>query len=447
MALVGRGGRSEQTGRVILAALTMGIASPLLGQIDGPRNDALVVGVGSNSAMAEGIAAAGRQDWSGAVRVFTEAHKAEPGNADILYDLALADSNIVGHELRASMWFEAYLATRPDAANASTVRQAINGLEAQAQVNARKALDTARNMLGYFTPGSSGELDAQFSVLRAETSLSPLRERVEQINAVQRLQDSNPHHFFGAYSASVLICDTLLSVGATREAEVALDAFPSQLKRDTVYLYPLISLATTKNAIGDDREGARSLKIAEGIAHKTDEGVFDYYDMRTIGWSYLYAGHPAEARRIWSDMRTAFVNGDKSFKSTSERESAVQEINQLYDRVLAYERDSAAEHAALTKVFAHDVLCTIPSDILTATSQPLSASRMADMWLRAAEDYIPPDMAACYAKMRESAPAQSPANDMLGNLLALVWSYSSGFRAIERTHHIIVLSQNLHKRG
>lgn len=77
--------------------------------------------------------AARQQEWQIAVRDLQEARKAAPDAPEIFYNLGLAESKLPGRELRAEVWFSAYLMAEPNAPNAAAVRQAIAELDVRNQ--------------------------------------------------------------------------------------------------------------------------------------------------------------------------------------------------------------------------------------------------------------------------------------------------------------------------
>src|ERR1022692_558139 len=67
----------------------------------------------AKEAVEKGLSAAGQKEWKLAIRYFEEARKAALHSPVALYNLALAEMQIPGRELRAVAFFEAYLLGAP----------------------------------------------------------------------------------------------------------------------------------------------------------------------------------------------------------------------------------------------------------------------------------------------------------------------------------------------
>lgn len=78
-----------------------------------------------------GYAAAKQKDYAGAILHFEKARAITPNAPEVYYNLGLAESKMPGRELRAVVWFGAYLASDPGAPNAPGIRKQIADLEAK----------------------------------------------------------------------------------------------------------------------------------------------------------------------------------------------------------------------------------------------------------------------------------------------------------------------------
>jgi tetratricopeptide (TPR) repeat protein len=76
----------------------------------------------------QGIAAAKQQDYVRAIASFQSARALAPKAPDLYYYLGLSESKIPGRELRAVVWFGAYLAAEPDAPRAADITRLIDRL-------------------------------------------------------------------------------------------------------------------------------------------------------------------------------------------------------------------------------------------------------------------------------------------------------------------------------
>jgi tetratricopeptide (TPR) repeat protein len=86
--------------------------------------------------MQQGQAAAGRQDWAATIRYYTAAHHVAPQNPEPLLNLGLATSQLPGRELKAMVWFEAFLEAAPTDPRAPEVRRQIGRLRDGARAHA-----------------------------------------------------------------------------------------------------------------------------------------------------------------------------------------------------------------------------------------------------------------------------------------------------------------------
>jgi tetratricopeptide (TPR) repeat protein len=95
----------------------------------------------------KGLLAAQQQDFLLAIRYFEEARKAVPNNANILFNLGLAESKVPGRELRAIAWFGAYLALQPNAPHAAAVKKQINALDVKRESKVKQLIDSLKGMV------------------------------------------------------------------------------------------------------------------------------------------------------------------------------------------------------------------------------------------------------------------------------------------------------------
>lgn len=107
----------------------------------------------AQSVLDQGLAAAQKQDWKGAIQHFLEVQQAYPRSPEIWFDLGLAELKLPGYEICALAWFKGYLILAPDAPNAAAVKEQINALEVSYKSRFKKILDafdtTARSNLGH----------------------------------------------------------------------------------------------------------------------------------------------------------------------------------------------------------------------------------------------------------------------------------------------------------
>ncbi len=85
-----------------------------------------------NATMNKGYVAAKQKDYLSAILNFEEARKIAPDDADIDYNLGLAESRIPGREFRAMAWYGAYLAADPDSSRALIIKEQIRQLRERA---------------------------------------------------------------------------------------------------------------------------------------------------------------------------------------------------------------------------------------------------------------------------------------------------------------------------
>lgn len=95
--------------------------------------------------MKRGYAAAKQKDYASAILYFEQARALTPNAPEIYYNLGLAESKIPGRELRAVVWFGAYLDKDPGAANAALVKKQMRALCAKNQSNLSILLNLAED--------------------------------------------------------------------------------------------------------------------------------------------------------------------------------------------------------------------------------------------------------------------------------------------------------------
>jgi hypothetical protein len=115
----------------------------------GPTPDATLTPE-AQQAFDEGIAAEQQGNYLLASQFFLSAEKLAPENAAIVYNLALAESRIPGRELRSMAWFEAFLATHANAANAEQVKAQIDALRQKVLDSIQSLEALARQLAGQY---------------------------------------------------------------------------------------------------------------------------------------------------------------------------------------------------------------------------------------------------------------------------------------------------------
>jgi tetratricopeptide (TPR) repeat protein len=91
-----------------------------------------------------GMDAAKKENWSEAIKQFSQAQKLAPTSPQVLFDLALAYDRGGDKELPALALYEAYLIAAPDAANSQTVHARIKELGTQIETNIRGLITYAQ---------------------------------------------------------------------------------------------------------------------------------------------------------------------------------------------------------------------------------------------------------------------------------------------------------------
>lgn len=101
----------------------------------------------ARQAFDKGMVAAEQKEWQTAIRYFLKAQEVEPYAPEILFNLGLAESKVPGRELRAIVWFRAFLAKAPNAPNADAVRKEIASLEIRAEAIVDKLIAQAKQLV------------------------------------------------------------------------------------------------------------------------------------------------------------------------------------------------------------------------------------------------------------------------------------------------------------
>jgi tetratricopeptide (TPR) repeat protein len=95
----------------------------------------------------KGMVAVEQKEWPTAIRYFLKAQEVEPYAPEVLFNLGLAESKVPGRELRAIVWFRAYLAKTPNAPNAVAVRKEITGLEIRVEATIDRLIKQAKQLV------------------------------------------------------------------------------------------------------------------------------------------------------------------------------------------------------------------------------------------------------------------------------------------------------------
>lgn len=109
------------------------------------RNADLKLGLLAVEARERGLAAAARSDWPAAITAFTEALGQAHATPGLMFNLGRA-YQLRGWKIPAAMWYRAYLAAVPEAANAEAVRAETERLVAAIKEEALHLFDEAEQL-------------------------------------------------------------------------------------------------------------------------------------------------------------------------------------------------------------------------------------------------------------------------------------------------------------
>jgi len=93
-----------------------------------------------------GLDSVTKHEFNVAVAHFEKARLLEPTDPSVRFNLALAESKIPGHEIRAIAWFESYLDAYPYATNSAQVEREIQFLHEKAKTTRESLLNWARQL-------------------------------------------------------------------------------------------------------------------------------------------------------------------------------------------------------------------------------------------------------------------------------------------------------------
>jgi hypothetical protein len=142
--------------------LFIGLALPIALRAQAPTDD---LPPAAKEAVGKGLNAAGQKEWKLAIRYFEEARKAAPHSPVALYNLALAETQVPGRELRAVACFEAYLLAAPETDKAAAIRTQIANLELKTEANTGLIIDMLKSIANKYAAGSSELRGAQSSIV------------------------------------------------------------------------------------------------------------------------------------------------------------------------------------------------------------------------------------------------------------------------------------------
>lgn len=308
----------------------------------------------------KGQIAADQNDFPLAIRYFNEAREGRPYEPEILGDLGIVESKIPGRELRAIVWFGAYLAANPSASNAAAVRGMIDALRIKNESNLNHFLETltaAATELGLPDHKGTGEVKSVvFNRYTALYNAAAAWARIGNLDAARKALGLIPSNEVIGYldrdvkAATVKYAqylaegrnaarlkklpDTLsardldsvndrLAEAAAKDGDInaALSTLPSIADRD--YLdYALSTIAVAQAEAGDNagscnsvsrispsKQSAKALELAKEVLSGYDTSgarifeplITDQSDrddfLSTLSFTWLYLGDSALAEK------------------------------------------------------------------------------------------------------------------------------------------------------
>jgi len=123
--------------------------------------------------MNRGFAVAQQQQWPLAIKYFRSAQQIVPDDAAVLFNLALATDKAGGRELAALAWYNAFLASTPDAKNAPQVRKRTTELDIAAEAQVQKLIETAVQAAAQL-PAGQDSTQAHARIARAQAEAGDL---------------------------------------------------------------------------------------------------------------------------------------------------------------------------------------------------------------------------------------------------------------------------------
>ncbi|MBC8875827.1 MAG: hypothetical protein H8E44_40900 [Planctomycetes bacterium] len=130
------------------------------------------------AAMERGMLAVQAESWKLAAQYFEVARQADTCSPEALRNLALANDRMGGRELPALAWFQAFLATEPDAPTAAMVRKRILALEIGVEAKLLSLLQAAEKTARLIT--DADEKSARIKdIARMQAQLKEIVGQVE----------------------------------------------------------------------------------------------------------------------------------------------------------------------------------------------------------------------------------------------------------------------------
>ena len=123
--------------------------------------------------MDRGFAVAQQQQWPLAIKYFRSAQQIAPDDAAVLFNLALATDKAGGRELAALAWYNAFLASTPNAKNAPQVRKRATELDIAVEAQVQKLIETAVQAAAQL-PAGQDSAQAHARVARAQAEAGDL---------------------------------------------------------------------------------------------------------------------------------------------------------------------------------------------------------------------------------------------------------------------------------
>ena len=131
----------------VLQAILLALVGLAVVRGQAPSSPPTTLPPSAQSAFQKGLRAAEKQDWARALDLLEQARQQAPQAPQVLFQLARAESQIGGRELRAMAWFEAYLGVNPQAPDRDQVGKEMAALETKVHSNIAELIAAARSSL------------------------------------------------------------------------------------------------------------------------------------------------------------------------------------------------------------------------------------------------------------------------------------------------------------
>jgi hypothetical protein len=267
----------------------------------------------------EGLRQARAENFPAAVTHFEAALRDEPTSPLLLYNLALAEAEIPGRELRAICWLGAFLAARPDSA-------AKEDVIAQIEVLRRLSRENIERLIALYTNAGNqvpdDRLEYKESVTFKTAALWLQAEDDERArNLLAEIDPSSDRYerLERALAGNTILRNQIVSTKTDDESLAYRVEWPNARPSSWDRVLAWLSRATGGMTAGDEALAAAWVKSCSGYAMSQPLFTDQFNYLRALANNYASRAEWADSNGLSIDISTAtaeitYVHTSKSFE-------------------------------------------------------------------------------------------------------------------------------------